>query len=58
MLVVDVVVGHPVVQHPGLVSQTLNPDQDHQDHDEDWEEYFVFDENMGTVVVILSELCD
>ena len=38
VLVVHIVVGHPVVQHPGLVSQTLNPEQDHQDHGEDWEE--------------------
>ena len=51
VLVVDIVIGHPVVQHPSLVSQTLNPEQDHH-HGEDWEEELLSDENVVTVVVM------
>ena len=46
VLVVDIVIGHPVVQHPSLVSQTLDPDHDYHDGGDDGEDQREGDENV------------
>ena len=52
VLVVNIVIGHPVVQHPSLVSQTLNPDHYyHGDDDGDGgEDQLMEDENDSCYV--------